>query len=286
MSIQLSLREILSKTTHFFSQKGLEKPRLEAELLLAHVLGCKRLDLYLNLDKLLSTDILDRLRPLVKRRAVFEPWQYIVGGVDFARAFIKTDRRALIPRPETEYLCELLIAYYKDKAAPRRIADIGTGTGAIVIALAQAFPGGELWGVDYSAEALSLAQENIQTNGLSGKIQLLQSNWCEKLQGSFDLIVSNPPYLTHAEWENAQPEVRGFEPEEALVADNEGLACLEIILKQAFPILSPRCGLLVFETGLGQHAALSTLALDRGYSPIQSYKDLSKRDRYLWLWRD
>lgn len=284
LSMQQHLSEILHKTTHFFRQKGLEKPRLEAELLLSHVLKCKRLDLYLNFDKLLSNDILDCLRPLVKRRGAFEPWQYIVGGVEFAKAFIKTDTRALIPRPETEYLYELLLDYYQASALPQRIADLGTGTGALAIALSQAFPKAEIWAVDDSEAALSLAQENIKAQGLSTKIQLLQSNWCEKLRGSFDLIVSNPPYLSHKEWESAQPEVRIFEPKSALVSENEGLACLEVIIQEAFPMLSSG-GLLVLETGLGQHARLSTLALGLGYAHTQSYKDLSKHERYLWLWK-
>ncbi len=282
--MQQPLSDILHKTTDFFTQKGLEKPRLEAELLLSHVLNCKRLDLYLDFHKLLSRDLLDRLRPLVKRRATFEPWQYIVGGVQFAKAFIKTDARALIPRPETEYLYELLIDYYKTSPLPQRMADLGTGTGALAIALAQAFPEAKMLAIDYSETALSLAQENIQANGLSSKIELVQSNWCEKLQKSFDLIVSNPPYLTQTEWEQAQPEVRIFEPKSALVAENEGLACLETIIQEAFPFLSPRRGLLVLETGLGQHTRLSQLALERGYTRAQSYKDLNRQERYLWLW--
>lgn len=283
--MQQPLSEILHKTTHFFSKKGLEKPRLEAELLLSHVLNCKRLDLYLNFDKMLSNEVLDRLRPLVKRRGAFEPWQYIVGGVEFAKAFLKTDTRALIPRPETEYLYELLLDHYKSSPLPQRIADLGTGTGALAIAFAQAFPEAEVWAVDSSEAALSLAQENIAANGLSRQIKLLQSNWCEKLLGEFDLIVSNPPYLTQTEWEHAPPEVRIFEPKSALVAENEGLACLETILQEAFPILSSTRGLLALETGLGQHARLSQLALELGYTHAQSYKDLNKHVRYLWLWK-
>ncbi len=284
LTMHQPLSEILNKTTEFFRQKGLEKPRLEAELLMAHVLKCKRLDLYLNFNKPLSAETLDLLRPLVKRRGGMEPWQYILGGVDFSKVYIKTDKRALIPRPETEYLYELLLAYYKDKTPPQRIVDLGTGTGAIAIALAKAFPGAEVWAVDQSDEALSLAQENIEHNGLSANIHLVQSNWCEGLLGTFDLIVSNPPYLSDEEWAQAEPQVRDFEPKSALMAEDTGLACLKIILLQALPLLAPN-GLLALETGLDQHAILSDLAYANAYQKAESLKDLSKRDRYLWLWK-
>lgn len=283
-TIAQPLGDILHKTSDFFKQKGLEKPRLEAELLIAYVLGCKRLELYLNFSQILSADILDRLRPLVKRRANGEPWQYIVGGMDFAKAYLKTDKRALIPRPETEYLYELLFAYYKDKAPPQRIADLGTGTGAIAIALALAFPDAKVWAIDKSPEAISLAKENIQKNGLEQRIVLVPSSWCDKLSGSFDLIVSNPPYLSETEWKQAEPNVRDFEPKSALVAESEGLDCLQHIIVEALPFLAPN-GLLALETGLDQHATLTDLAYANAYQKAEPLKDLTKRNRFLWLWK-
>lgn len=279
-----SLLEILRKTEAFFAKAGLENPRLDAEWLLAAVLECRRLDLYLKFDQPMADSLLDRLRPLVARRARREPLQYVLGETAFGDLVLTTDKRALIPRPETELLVEKLIAEGA-KQPPASIVDLGTGTGAIALALARAFPGAEVMGVDRSEEALSLARENAERNGLSGRVKWIASDWLDAVQGGpFDWIVSNPPYLTEAEWAVAAPEVRNHEPRVALVARSEGRDDLEIIIATARERLA-KPGLLALETGIAQHEALERQAIAHGYSGSESISDDTGRPRYFWARR-
>lgn len=276
-----TLLQILDKTADFFKSRNIENPRLDAEYLLAHGLNCKRLDLYLRFDEVLSDEILNKLRTLVKRRSNKEPLQYILGEVDFYNVKLKVDKRVLIPRPETEYLVEKLVQHYKEKF-PKRILDLGTGSGAIILALTKAFEGIDFssQAVDVSEEALKLAQENALLNKLDGCINFINSSWLGDVSGRFDLIVSNPPYLTKEEWETAQEEVKDFEPISALVAESEGLSDLTSIISEAIHYLLPD-GMLVVETGINQHEALMKLGKEVGYSSIESWKDLLGRDRFL-----
>ena len=274
-----SLLEVLRKTEAFFAKKEVPSPRLNAELIFAHVLKCPRLRLYLEFDRPLSADVLDRARPLVARRAQREPLQYVLGQTEFADLTLSCDRRALIPRPETEELFELL----KTRLAatpPRSILDLGTGTGALALALARAFPDAEVWAADLSADALALARENAARNALSERVRFFESDWYAGLpEHTFDLIVSNPPYLTAEETESAAPEVRAYEPHGALTAANNGLADLRKIFSGAPARLNPN-GLLATETGIAHHAALEALAESLGFKTRESRNDLSHRPRF------
>jgi|TARA_B110000037_G_scaffold220312_1_gene287773 release factor glutamine methyltransferase len=274
-----SLLEIIQRTAAYFEKAGLETPRLDAEWLIAGVIGCKRLELFLKFDRPMEDAILDKLRPLVRRRAQREPLQHILGTVDFAGLTLKADQRALIPRPETEDLIELI----RDEARkpPERILDLGTGSGAIALALAALWPEASIIAVDRSAEALSLARENAELCSLNN-ITWREGSWFEGLdEPPFDLIVSNPPYLTEAEWESAQPEVKEFDPKVALVAADAGLVDLREILAGAKACLCPG-GLVALETGIAQHTALMTLAEESGFMGIESKADASGRDRYFF----
>ena len=259
----------------------MENPRLNAELLFAHVLQCQRLDLYLRFELPMSEETLAALRPLVGRRSRREPWQYIIGQTDFFNGSLKVDNRALIPRPETEELVELVIARL-EASPPQRILDLGIGSGAIAIALARHFADANVVAVDSSPAALELAEENIHAAGLAVRVAACRSHWFANVDGTFDLIISNPPYLSADEWESAQPEVREHEPREALVAENSGLACLNQIVEQAGAHLSPG-GLVAFETGPDQHESITTKAAKCGYGKIESLKDLAKRNRFILL---
>lgn len=284
MAMPPSLIEILRKTEGFFTQAGLENPRLEAEWLLAAVLGCRRLDLYLKFDQPMEKPLLDRLRPMVARRARREPLQYILGETAFGDLILATDHRALIPRPETELLVEKLL---REGAArtPASIVDLGTGTGAIALALAKAFPEARVTGVDASPDALALARENADRNGMKDRVRWIASDWFSDVgEATFDWIISNPPYLTEAEWESAAPEVQRHEPKAALVAEDEGRGDLEKIIDQAFDRLETP-GLLALETGIAQHAALDTCATTRGYSITESQEDDTGRPRFFWARR-
>lgn len=276
----LSIREIKERTEAFFKEKGVPNPKLDTDILIAHSLGIKRLDIYLDLDRPLTEAQLAELRPLVKRRADREPLQYIVGTTDFYGLTLKVDKRALIPRQETEELVELIVE--RIEHAPKRILDLGTGSGALALALASKYPEAEVTAIDQSAEALSLAKENADALKLSERITFLEGSWFEPLSkdSTFDLIVSNPPYLTEEEMETAEPEVVGHEPHSALVSGNDGLDDLRLILNQATPHLF-QGALLAMETGIAQHEELNQLS-EASDLTGESIEDLSGRSRFFF----
>ena len=272
--------DILQKTTDFFSGKGVESARLNAELIVGHALGLKRMQLYLQFERLLTEPELERIRPLVRRRGQREPLAYVLGTAEFCGLTLKADRRALVPRPETERLVELL--QERCVPAPARVLDLGTGTGCIALALALAWPGAEVVAVDASEEALALARENGESTGLAARVRWLKSDWFSGLpvDARFDLIVSNPPYLTAEETAAAEPEVRTYEPASALTAAEAGMADLRKIIAGAPRFLAPG-GWLAMETGIAQHAALLADLARAGLHDGESVKDLADRDRFV-----
>lgn len=276
-----TLREIKARTEPFFAEKGIANPSLETDLILAHALGLKRLDLYLDLDRPLTEAQLEDLRPLVKRRAAREPLQYILGTVEFAGLNLSVDSRALIPRPETEELADLLRRRLQE-TPPARILDLGTGSGALALALAQSFPAADVTATDASAEALELARENALSNSLADRIRFLEGSWWDALPPgeTFELIVSNPPYLTAEEMQTAAPEVVDHEPHSALAAGSDGLDDLRVILASAAPHLA-KGGLLSLETGIAQGASLHSLAKEKGLVG-ELLEDLDQRPRFFF----
>ncbi len=279
------LLEIIRKSTDFLAAKGVENPRFNAEWLIAHALGLQRMALYLQFERLLLEPELERIRPLLRRRAAHEPLQYILGETAFAGLTLKCDRRALIPRPETEYLVELIVR--RAPSAPASILDLGTGTGALALALAKAFPDARVTAVDRSEDALALAGENAAACGLAGRVEFLKSDWLANVPRDriYALIVANPPYLSEQELAATRPEVHAFEPRAALVAGADGLDDLRKIVAAAPDHLSPG-GSLALETGIAQHAGLKKLAEENGYQGYESLPDLTGRDRYVFLRRN
>ena len=220
----------------------------------------------------------------MRRRAQHEPLQYIVGEMEFFGAKLKVDRRALIPRPETERLVEL-VGLSGMALAPTKILDLGTGSGAIALALALLFPAAAITAVDRSEDALALARENAAATGLAERVTFLASDWFAAVPaGPFEIIVANPPYLSAEETAQTAPEVRGFEPLAALTAAEDGLADLARIIREAPRFLAPG-GLLALETGVAHHARLLALAAAAGFSRTESKQDLSGRDRYFFAFR-
>lgn len=275
-----SLLEIIQKTTDFLAKRGVESARLNAELLAGHVLGLERMQLYLQFERPITEVELAALRPLIKRRGDREPLQYVVGQVEFCDLRLQVDRRALIPRPETELLVQIVQKARTEP--PRRILDLGTGTGALALALAQLWPGAAVVATDVSKDALALAATNTAANGLDGRVRLIESDWLAspEIGGDFELIVANPPYLSADEVAAAQPEVRDHEPRQALTPGPGGMEALAVILREAKSRLAPG-GLLACETGIAQHAALRAEADRCGYARVESRTDLTGRDRYL-----
>ena len=283
--------EVLQKTTEFLSRREIPSGRLEAELLLARALGCKRLDLYLRFDQTLSEAQLAPLREKVARRGRREPLQYIAGRSAFLDFEVACNRHALIPRPETEELAELVFSRFL--TPPATALDLGTGTGVLALALARRWPDCKITAVDADPGTLALAQANALALGLQDRIRFVHARWPEVFSqetGKFGLIVSNPPYLTEEEWAAAAPEVREWEPKGALVAPDDGLADLRAILDSAPACLAPGA-MLALETGPSQHAALADIAIatklggQAAYARTESARDLSNRNRYFLAWR-
>lgn len=276
----LTVLEIIQKTTAFLAAKGIESPRLQAELLVGHALRLPRMQLYLQFERPLPEAELEKIRPLVRRRAQREPLQYIVGETEFLGLKLKVDRRALIPRPETELLVEHVIN--AGPAPPSRVIDLGTGSGAIALALARAFPNAEVLAVDASEEALALARENALGTALADRVSFLRSDWFAAVPtGAFDVVVANPPYLSAEETAATQPEVHQFEPPTALSAGDGGCAALLAIIRAAPSYLNPG-GLLALETGIAQHTRLLAAVLEAGLRQGESRCDLTGRERFLF----
>lgn len=277
----LTVLEIIKRTTEFLAGRGVSSPRLNAELLLGHVIGRRRMQLYLEFERPLTAAELDQLRPLVRRRGQQEPLQYILGETEFRGLRLKVDCRGLIPRPETELLVELVHAWAGTQPPVLRALDLGTGSGAIAAALATLWPSATVVAAERCPEALALARENFAALGLEGRIQAVAANWFEGvLLGPFDAIVSNPPYLTAAEVAAAAPEVRQHEPRAALEAPEEGLADLRAIIARAPAFLRPG-GLLALETGCDHHADLSARLQAAGFQAVEARPDLTGRARFI-----
>ena len=274
----LTIREIKERTETFFKEKGVPHAKLDTDILIAHSLGIKRLDIYLDLDRPLTEAQLTDLRPLVKRRASREPLQYIIGNTEFYGLTLKVDPRALIPRHETEELIDLIVK--RLETPPKRILDLGTGSGAIALALASKYADAEVTATDLSDEAITLAKENTLALNLSRRVNFIKGTWFEPLDEGvrFDLIVSNPPYLTEAEMQTAEPEVIGHEPRSALASGQEGLDDFRLLFESVSSHLVEG-GLLAMETGIGQADAIKTMALKASLHG-QSVEDLCERPRF------
>ena len=269
---QLTLGEVLRRSTEHLAQKGSETPRLDAELLLAHGLGVERIELYMHLDRPLDAAELERVRALVARRAAREPLQYVLGEWGFRKLTLTVDPRALIPRPETETVVERCLALLDGAEAPR-VLDVGTGTGAIALAIADEHPGAIVTGIDVSPDALALARENAARTGIA--VELVEGDLFRGLPaGPWDLVVANAPYVDPAERESLAPEVRDWEPATALY----GRDAVEAVARGSAKVLREH-GALVLEVGDGQSGETVELLEALGFTDVRSTPDLAGRDR-------
>ncbi len=270
--------EALGACAELLEEAGCDAPRLDAELLLGEVLEMSRSDLYLHSGERLSGDRERAFDALVDRRAAREPLAYILGRWGFRHLELSVDRRVLVPRPETEQLVEVAIGMVAGIARPR-ILDVGTGSGAIALALASELAGAVVTGVDVSEVALDLAQTNGQRLGV--EVEWLESDVLSVVQGrTFDLIVSNPPYVPIAELEGLEPEVRSWEPWLATTPGPDGLALLRVVAAQAFAALAPG-GSLAVECGHDQAAEVAADLAARGYRDVQTHLDLEGVERFV-----
>ena len=267
----LSLGDVLRRASEHLGKTS-ETGRLDAELLLAHTLGRHRIELYTDFDRPLSSQELDAYRELVARRARHEPVAYILGEWGFRRLTLNVDRRALIPRPETEIVVERALLHLRGLDTPA-VLDVGTGTGAIALAIADEHPGARVTAIDVSAKALALARENAARTGLA--VDLLEHDVAGGLPGGpYDLVVSNPPYVEPSDLATLMPDVRDYEPHVALVGDR----LPEVIARAALDVLPPG-GHLVLEVGDGQALATAATLGGLGYADVKTTPDLTGRDR-------
>ena len=270
----MTVGEVLKVSTEFLSAKGVASPRLDAEHLVAKALGLSRLDLYLQHGRVLTEAELGAARELVRRRGTREPLAYVLGEWGFRRLTLATDRRALIPRPETETVVERCLVHLAGLDVPE-VLDIGTGSGAIALAIADEHPGARVTAIDSSREALALAAENAERTGLSARVTLVEHDLTTGLPGGpYDVVVSNPPYVLPEEIDTLEPEVREWEPRQALV----GTGATEAIARAA-PGVVRAGGWLVLEVGDGGAAAAADLLTSLGFRSVSRSQDLAERER-------
>ena len=274
----MTVLEVLQATTAYFKKHDLGSPRLNAEHLLAHVLRRKRIELYLEFERELAEAELAPLRELVKRRAQGEPLQHLLGTVEFCGLTFLCDRRAMIPRPETEQLVEVLKSEVRNPKS--EIMDVGTGSGVIALCLAAEFPGAQILAVDISNDALTLAQENAARLNLAERVRFLKSNLLENVEGVFDVIVANLPYVSTQERHTLSREVL-HDPEVAVFASTRGDELVRELIAQAPSRLRPG-GMLALEIGMGQSEALLSTLAEKNYRDISSKTDYSGVTRFLF----
>jgi release factor glutamine methyltransferase len=274
----MTVLEVLHATTAYFKKHNVENPRLNAEHLLAHVLRRKRIELYLEFERELTESELAPLRDLVKRRGEGEPLQHLLGTVEFCGHVFLCDKRAMVPRPETEELVEFLESEIRNPKS--EILDVGTGTGVIALSLAMKFPEAKILAADISDDALALAQENAALLNLLDRVRFLKSNLLESVEETFDLIVSNLPYISTEARPTLSREVLR-DPEVALFANARGDEFVRELIAQAPSRLRPG-GMLALEIGIGQSDALLSALAEKNYRDIFSKNDYSGVTRYLF----
>ena len=273
----MTVLEVLQATTAYFKKHNVENPRLNAEHLLAHVLGRKRIELYLEFERVLTEPELAPLRNLVKRRSEGQPLQHLLGTTEFCGLTFLCDKRAMVPRPETEELVELVESKVENREL--RIVDVGTGSGVIALTLAVKFPEAEILAVDISDDALALAQENAARLKLVDRVRFLKSNLFEKVDGTFDLVVANLPYISTQDHDTLSREVL-HDPAVALFASARGDELVRELIAQAPSQLRPG-GMLALEIGIGQSEALLSALAGKNYRDICSKTDYSGVTRFL-----
>lgn len=278
----MTVLEAIKLSTEFFEKKGIKEARINAELLLAHILKCKRLALYLSFDKPLKEEEVTLYREYLKRRAKYEPLQYITGEVEFYGLPFQVREGVLIPRPDTEILAETVLSSF-EKNNILKFLDIGTGSGILAVVLAKNFPEATIEAMDKSAAALSIARENAAINSVEGKIRFFEGNILADgiPDESYDVIVSNPPYIAYDEYKTLLPEVLEFEPKEALTDGEDGYTFYRVISERAQKILKPS-GMLFFEAGKGQYEEIIKIMESTGFSDIAVKKDYQQIERVIY----
>jgi len=287
-----TINKLLEWTTSYFKSHDIDSPRTAAEILLAHILNLRRIDLYLRYDQPLSSDELTQFKALIKRRVKREPVAYIVGVKEFWSMDFAVTRDVLIPRPETECLVEAALSLLSEGSKdgsefePQRILELGTGTGAIILALASQRTQHLFYASDRSTKALTLARENSGRHSLDRDVCFFCGDWLAPLSNSkyrFDMIISNPPYIQTQAVRRLQPEIFEYEPIAALDGGQDGIDCLRIIIEGAYFFLNTH-GSLLLEIGHDQKTEVAKIIAECGhYENVLFKKDYSGYDRVVQM---
>ncbi len=275
-------RRLLQWTTQHFEKHGLESPRVQAEMLLAHVTKTDRLKLYMQPDRPADPAERDALRELVKRATQQEPVDYLVGHAPFFSLDFEVSPAVLIPRPSTETLVEHVLQTLRGEDRNKdelQLADVGTGSGAIVVSLLKQLPNATAVATDIDAAALDVAQRNAEKHGVAERVAFKQGDLLAPLEGeTFDVLVSNPPYIPDAQWDDVEPNVKDHEPTHALRGGADGLDLLRPLIAGAAGVLNPG-GLVAFEIAAVQADTVRGLAADAGWRDVDVLKDHEALDR-------
>ena len=275
--------ELVKTTADYLASRGLESPRLAAERLLAHALGCRRVDLYLATERRLDETVLRPYRALVRAYAAGQPLQYVVGETEFMGLALHTDRRALIPRPETEILVDAVEKRLRrDGAAAAAVLELGAGSGAVAVALAARLPQVEVWSTEISPRAAALAAANARRHGVEERVHFLVMDRFEALSpdlaGTMQCVVSNPPYVTTSEMQALPAVVREYEPSAALHGGADGLDFHRYLCSRGLQFLAPG-GTLAVEIGAAQGDAARSLFAAAGLRDVTLLQDYAGRAR-------
>jgi release factor glutamine methyltransferase len=281
-----TIQRLLNWVTEYLTSKGVEAPRLSAELLLCHVLGLKRIDLYTQFSKPVAAEQLALLRDLVKRAGQYEPVAYLTGKTEFYSLELNITRDCMIPRPETELLVQRAIEFLRTRNGTQSVCDLCTGSGCIAAAIAKNFPSVRLIATDISDAALAVAAGNIEKHQLADRVTLLCGDLFEPLvrpldAGKFDLIVCNPPYVSSAEYDSLDKNVKNYEPRLALHAGVDGLDVYRRIVEKIDQFLKPGAALML-EIGYAQGPAVKELLEQTAaFAEIKIEKDYHDNDRII-----
>jgi release factor glutamine methyltransferase len=278
----ITVLEVIKLSTEYLQKKGVESPRANAEILLAEILKCKRLELYLAFDKPLAENEVQIYREAIRKRGLRIPLQYIIGTVEFYGLKLIVNEYVLIPRTETELLVEKIVNE-SDKSANLNILDIGSGSGNISLSISKNLPNSKVVAIDISENALAVAKQNAELNTLQDKVEFrlfdIMKDDLNSL-GKYDLIVSNPPYVSENDYDNLEPELKNHEPKIALSDNSDGVSFYKHILETSDQLLN-KPGKIYFELGIDQSAQVRKYFEQNNYVNIKITKDYSGIDRII-----
>jgi len=282
--MSLTIQQLLTRTTAYFTEKGLESPRLRAEILIAETLALSRIELYTNFDRPIDQGDLEKLRRMVKRAAAKEPVEYIVGRTEFYSLTFAVNSSCVIPRPETELLVERSIEFLRNRGGPQLVCDLCTGSGCIAVAIAKNFAAASIIATDICDRVLAVAAENASRHGVSDRVRILKGDLFEPVlpqldAEKFDLVVSNPPYVSSSEFEALDGGVRRHEPGLGLHGGRDGLNVIRRIVAEV-PAFLKETGALMLEIGHRHgHVVRELFKASGRFERIEIHKDFAGIDR-------